>query len=129
MNKTTGKKVLVVVPSAFLHAYQQHFYCPTASKVPEDMQDHSNKQIFYCSFDRFNAPEFEVPSNTILLVDEFHELFFNQQATVVNGKLVSAILKLKAATGLIGVSATYRGDAGVKKINTILGAQFLQTPT
>ena len=93
------------------------------------MQDPNSKQIFYCSFDRFNSPEFQVPSDTILLVDEFHELFFNQKATIVNGKLVSVILKLKAATGLIGVSATYRGDAGVKKINTILGAQFLQTPT
>jgi hypothetical protein len=122
LNKTTGNKVLVVVPSAFLHAYQQHFYCPTASEVPEEMHDQTSKQIFYCSFDRFNSSEFEVPVSTILLVDEFHELFFNQQVAVANGKLVSVILKLKAATRLIGVSATYRGDAGVKKINTILGA-------
>jgi len=114
--------VLVVVPSEFLHAYQQHFYCPTASEVPEEMHDQTSKQIFYCSFDRFNSSEFEVPVSTILLVDEFHELFFNQQVAVANGKLVSVILKLKAATRLIGVSATYRGDAGVKKINTILGA-------
>ena len=63
-----------------------------------------------------------MPHDTILLVDEFHELFFNQQAAVVNGKLSSVILKLKAATRLVGVSATYRGNTGVKKINTILGA-------
>jgi superfamily II DNA or RNA helicase len=43
MNKTTGKKVLVVVPSAFLHAYQQHFYCLTASKVPEKLSDPTAK--------------------------------------------------------------------------------------
>ena len=120
--------MLVVVPSAFLHAYQQHFYCPTASDVPEEMQDKLSKQIFYCSFDRFNAPEFEVPSDTILLVDEFHELFFNQQAVVVNGKLASVILKLKAATLLIGVSATYRGNAGIKKIATILDVCFIKSP-
>jgi hypothetical protein len=43
INKTTGKKVLVVVPSAFLHAYQQHFYCLTASKVPEKLSDPTAK--------------------------------------------------------------------------------------
>jgi len=38
-NTTTGKKVVVLVPSAFLHAYQQHFYCPTASKINDDITD------------------------------------------------------------------------------------------
>jgi hypothetical protein len=38
-----------------------------------------------------------MPLDTILLIDEFHELFFNQQVEVANGKLVSIILKLKAA--------------------------------
>ena len=63
-----------------------------------------------------------MPHDTILLVDEFHDLFFNQQTVVVNGKLVSVILKLKAATRVVGVSATFRGNGGVKKINTILDA-------
>lgn len=63
-----------------------------------------------------------------MFVDEFHELFFNQQAVLVNGKIVSVITKLKAATRLIGVSATYRGDVGIKKINNIMNAQFLKTP-
>jgi hypothetical protein len=66
-------------------------------------------------------------ADTVLLVDEFHELFFNQPATIVNGKLASAILKLKAAVKLIGVSATFRGDVGSKKINTIMNVQFLKT--
>lgn len=94
LNKTTGKKVIVVVPTAFLHAYQQYFYCPTASKIPDDITDPNLKQIFYCSYDRFDAPEFEMPEETILLIDEFHEIFFNKPATVVNGKLISIILKL-----------------------------------
>lgn len=69
-----------------------------------------------------------MPSNTVLFVDEFHELFFDQTAEIVKGKLISVILKLKAAAQLIGVSATYRGEAGVDKINTIMDAQFIITP-
>ena len=36
-------------------------------------------------------------SDTVLFVDEFHELFFNQVVEVAKGKLNSVILKLKAA--------------------------------
>ena len=77
LNKITGKKVIVVVPTSFLHAYQQNNYCPTASNIPEDMADHTVKQVFYSDFVRFLTPEFIVPADTILLVDEFHELFFD----------------------------------------------------
>jgi hypothetical protein len=45
----------------------------------------------------------------------------------VNKKLVSVILKLKIATKVIGMSATYRGEAGIDKINAIMNAQFLKT--
>lgn len=116
------------MPSAFLHAYQQFFYCPSASKIPTDITDPAVKDIFYCSFEIFNAPDFDTPADTVLLIDEFHELFFNQPASVSNGKLVSTILKLRAAAQLVGVSATFRSDAGIKKINTIIDAQFLKTP-
>ncbi|MFS8159283.1 MAG: hypothetical protein ACMG6E_03555, partial [Candidatus Roizmanbacteria bacterium] len=61
-----------------------------------------------------------VPADTILLVDEFHELFFNRMLEVVGGKLISVILKLQSAFRLIGVSATFRGAAGKNKITTIL---------
>jgi hypothetical protein len=70
-----------------------------------------------------------MPANTVVLADEFHELFFNQPVQVVNGALVSTILKLKNAARLIGVSATFRGDAGIKKISTIMESQFIKTPT
>ena len=40
------------------------------------MADLAIKQIFYSDFTRFLAPDFAVPADTILLVDEFHELFF-----------------------------------------------------
>jgi hypothetical protein len=95
--------------------------------VPEEIQDLNSKHIFYCSFDRFNTPEFEVPAGTILLVDEFHELFFNQKVNVADGKLISVIIKLKTAQKVIGMSATYRGNAGIKKISTILDASFIKS--
>jgi hypothetical protein len=65
------------VPSAFLHAYQQFFYCPTASDIPENMPNPEFKQVFYSDFNRFIASEFIIPANTVLLIDEFHELFFD----------------------------------------------------
>jgi len=77
INKHHRKKVIIAVPSAFLHAYQQYFYCPTASRIPDKITDPDAKDIFYCSYERLKAPEFEMPENTVLLVDEFHELFFN----------------------------------------------------
>ena len=78
------------------------------------------KEVFYSDFKRFTAPEFIVPTDTILLVDEFHEFFFDQQVQLVNGKVLSVISKLLSAAKVIGVSATYRGDAGIKKITSIL---------
>lgn len=41
------------------------------------MTDPTIKQVFYCDFNRFMAPELNVPAETTLLVDEFHELFFD----------------------------------------------------
>lgn len=41
------------------------------------MADPNIKQVFYSDFNRFIAAEFVVPPDTILLVDEFHELFFD----------------------------------------------------
>ena len=57
-----------------------------------------------------------VPPNTILLVDEFHELFFDQKIEICNGKIVSHIEKLLSAEKVIGFSATYRGNNGIDNI-------------
>ena len=84
------------------------------------MADFNTKLVFYSDFKRFTAPEFAIPDDTILLVDEFHELFFDQQIQLVNGKMVSVISKLLSATKVIGVSATYRGNVGIDKIISIL---------
>lgn len=72
----TGKKVIVGVPTAFLHAYQQRNYCPTASKVPEDINDPTVIGVFYCSFERLDVLDLTALQDAILLIDEFHELFF-----------------------------------------------------
>ena len=39
LNVAMNKKVIILVPSEFLHAYQQFFYCPSASTVPDDIAD------------------------------------------------------------------------------------------
>jgi hypothetical protein len=93
------------------------------------MADPNSKLVFYSDFSRFAAPDFIVPADTIILGDEFHELFFDQQVTLVNNKVVSIISKLIAAVKVIGVSATYRGYAGIEKITSILhNSVFISSP-
>jgi hypothetical protein len=53
LNKTTGKKIIVVVPTSFLQLYQESNYCPTASKIPEDINDPIVAEIFYCTYEKF----------------------------------------------------------------------------
>lgn len=120
MNKTTGKKVIIVVPTSFLHLYQESHYCPTASKIPDDINNINVADIFYCSFATFFSLEFVVLANAIVLIDEFHELFFNYPLRMIEGKLISVVQLLMSASKVVGVSATFRSDAGVKKIKTIL---------
>lgn len=50
LNKTTRKKVIIVVPTPFLHLYQESNYCTTASKVPEDINEPKTTDIFYCTY-------------------------------------------------------------------------------
>jgi hypothetical protein len=129
LKKTSGKKVLVVVPTPFLHLYQESNYCPNASKIPEDINDPMVFGIFYCTYEIFLQLSPTVLANSIVLIDEFHELFFNYPAALVDGKFVSVIKSLLTATRVIGVSATFRGDAGVKKIETILSdSLFIAAP-
>lgn len=75
------------------------------------------------------SASFIMPPDTIVLVDEFHELFFNQLVSVINGRLVSVVQRLTAAHKVIGVSATFREEAGMKKINNILAkSTFIHPP-
>jgi hypothetical protein len=53
LKKITGNKIIVVVPTPFLHLYQESNYCPTASKVPEDINDPTIANIFYCTYEQF----------------------------------------------------------------------------
>jgi hypothetical protein len=75
------------------------------------------------------SASFTVPADTILLVDEFHELFFNQIVSVVNGRLISVVQRLMTAHRVIGVSATFREEVGMKKITNILAdSLFITSP-
>ncbi len=97
--------------------------------IPEKMADPNSKLVFYSDYNRFISKDFAVPADTILLVDEFHELFFDQQVKLVDGKIVSVISKLLNAFQVIGVSATYRGDAGIDKITSILDdSLYIKSP-
>lgn len=120
INRKTGKKVLVVVPNTFLQLYQESNYCPTASKIPEDINDPTVTEMFYCTYEQFFLLNSAVLSSAVVLIDEFHELFFNYSLSVVNKRLISVIQQLKISEKVIGVSATFREDAGIKKIKTIL---------
>lgn len=42
------------------------------------MIDPNIKKVFYSDFNWFTATDFNVPVDTIVLIDEFHELFFDQ---------------------------------------------------
>ena len=60
-------------------------------------------------------------------MDEFHEVFFNQEVKVAEYKVVSLMQKLMKAEKLVGLSATFRGDTGMSKITNIMEAKFLET--
>ena len=66
-----------------------------------------------------------MPAGAVLLVDEFHEIFFNQKAGIANGKIISGVFKLMEAERIIGLSATFRGEAGIKNITNTMKAKFL----
>ena len=92
------------------------------------MFDPALAKISYCSFDRFLSAQVNT-TDAILLVDEFHELFFNQRLEVVAGKLISVVQRLAVANKVIGVSATFRGEIGLKKINQMIpGSIFITSP-
>ena len=76
--------------------------------------------IFYCTHKQFILLDPTVLVSAIVLVDEFHEMFFNYPLAIANRRLVSVLSQLTVAERVIGVSATFRGDAGIKKIKTIL---------
>jgi hypothetical protein len=53
LNRVTGRKVIVVVPTPFLHLYQESNYCYSASSDPADLLASAVTKISYCSYDLF----------------------------------------------------------------------------
>jgi hypothetical protein len=125
----TGKKVIVVVPTSFLHLYQESNYCLGASRDPSDLFDPTIAKISYCNYDVFLLAKL-VTDGAILLIDEFHELFFSQRLQVTEGKFISVLQRILVASKVVGVSATFRGEIGVKKITQMIPESiFIDSPS
>lgn len=67
-----GNKVLVLVPSEVLKLDQIRLYCLSVSKVEANLYDSSDAAIYYKTFDEVLA-DGRIPTNTVILIDEFHE--------------------------------------------------------
>jgi hypothetical protein len=65
--------VVVVVPNEVLVATQQKKYCPTASKVGDNLYN-TAPDIHYCTYEQFCTGA--IPFGAVLLVDEIDSLFF-----------------------------------------------------
>ena len=61
-----------------------------------------------------------MPEDVTLLVDEFHEFFFETNIQLNEKKIISHINKMLNTMKIVGVSATYRGENGLDKITSIL---------
>ena len=108
-HKTTGKKVLVLVPSEVLKLDQTRLYCPDACRAATSLYDpKAPSEIWYSTFERVlcNGTLLE---NAIILVDEFHS-FFHLPARMVQGIISSPFSLLMGCHKVIGVSATFGGD-------------------
>jgi superfamily II DNA or RNA helicase len=112
-NSKRGVKVVVVVPNEVLAAIQQDKYCPWASKVLDDLYREDVKEVFYCTCKDFRTGR--IPLDAVILMDEVDALFFTDKPEVRDTKLMSTILLLNKYE-VIGMTATFRGDQGKKKI-------------
>jgi hypothetical protein len=106
LNIMHGNKVVVVVPNEVLAVIQQQKYSPWSSKVGENLLS-TKPDIHYCTYDNFLSGN--IPLTAVLLVDEADSMFFPDAPTIVDGKLLSAILLLNKYK-VIGVTATFRGE-------------------
>ena len=62
-------------------------------------------------------------------MDEFHEIFFNQRLETVEGRFVSVVQRFASAIKVIGVSATFREEIGLKKIKQMISDSiFINSP-
>lgn len=87
---TLGRKALVLVPSEVLKLDQIRLYCPSVSRVEANLYDSSAPAIYYKTFDEVLA-DGRIPTNTAILIDEFHEF-----------------MKLPARITKHGISCPYR---------------------
>ena len=83
------------------------------------------KGIHYCTYQDLLTGA--IPEDTILLVDEIDALFFNDIPKFIKRKLISSVLLLSKYR-VYGMSATFRGDQGKRKIMKLLpDCNFMET--
>ena len=82
INTKNKCKVAVVVPNGTLAAIQQDKYCSKSCKVQSALFDEAEMGVFYCTYDDLLTGN--IPTTTVLLVDEVDTLFFSDSPAVVN---------------------------------------------
>lgn len=107
----------VVVPNEVLAATQQDLYSPWASRAHADLFEKEAITIHYCTYDDFLTAR--IPLSTVCLVDEVDSLFFRDAPKLTGDAFISAILLLNKYH-VIGMSATFRGEQGIKWLSCFL---------
>lgn len=92
----------------------------------DDLWDPNVKEVHYCTYQNFISGD--IPKDTILLIDEIDSLFFTDAPKIIKYMLISSILLLSKYK-VYGMSATFRGDQGKRKMRKLLHeSNFIETP-
>lgn len=98
-----------------------------ASKAHDDLLNNQAIDIHYCTYEDFLTAK--IPLNTFCLVDEIDSLFFADSPNLDGNKFISSVLLLNKYR-VIGMSATFRGQQGLKYLKLFLkGNTIIQTST
>jgi MoxR-like ATPase len=116
VNLIHGKKTIVAVPNEVLAAIQQKKYSPCSSK---DIEDAFLDNILsnYCTY--FDFLTGNIPSGTIVFIDEIDSIFFSDTPIINEKRFISAILLMNKYK-IIGMTATFRGERGLNKMKALL---------
>lgn len=73
--------------------------------------------IHYCTYSDFLSGD--IPTSTLLLVDEVDSLFFSDKAEIRGNRFVSSVLFLNKYK-VLAMTATFRGAQGQNKLSQLL---------
>ena len=95
------------------------------NETRDDLWDPLVKEVHYCTYPDFLSGN--IPEDAILLVDEIDTLFFSDTPKIVEARLVSSVLLLSKYR-VYGMSATFRGEQGKRKMKRLLNdSNFIET--